>query len=291
LFSVPVLVEEKVDGSQFSFFKTAQGDMQFCSKGAEINAVAPPEMFKAGVSAVLSVESRIPASVTFRGEYLAKPKHNVLCYGRVPANHVAVFDIERGGGFLSPEEKRALAADLGFETVPTLFQGIVDNPQDLRAFLERESFLSGPRIEGVVIKPAAYNLYGPDKKVLFGKFVSEVFKEAHKKEWKSPESSKDILTQLAEAICTPARWDKAVMHLREAGKIEDSLKDIGPLIKEVQADTTKEEADFIKQKLYEWAWPQLRRNILKGFPEWYKERLLQKQFESPEACVEPKTVL
>ena len=287
-----VLVEEKVDGSQFSFRKAEDGTMEFRSKGADITPVAAPAMFKAGVEAVMAVADRIPTGLTFRGEYLAKPKHNVLCYARVPANHIVIFDIQNGlKSYLPASEKQQLAQSLGFETVPALFTGEIKDPAQLLALLEKESFLGGPKIEGVVIKPAAYNIFGVDKKVLFAKFVSEAFKESHKKEWKSPDSHKDVLKLLSDAVCSPARWDKALMHLREAGTITDSLKDIGHLVKEVQADTNKEEEDFIKQKLYEWAWPQVRKNILLGLPEWYKEKLLQKQFEAPATCVPPESVV
>lgn len=282
LLTVDVLIEEKVDGSQFSFRKMEDGGIAFRSKGADIIAVAPPPMFGAGVKAVLDIADRIPSGLTFRGEYLAKPKHNVLCYNRVPAQHVIIFDIQDSdGNYLGPIEKRHLAESLGFETVKPLFIGKVTDPSILLQILDTtESALGGPKIEGVVIKPLHYDVFGPDKKCLFGKFVSEAFKESHRKEWKSPDSHKDVLQLLSDAICSPARWEKAVMHLREAGKIEDSPKDIGLLIKEIQADTTKEEEEFIREKLYQWAWPQIRKRILHGFPEWYKEKLLQKQFEN-----------
>lgn len=282
MLTVDVLVEEKVDGSQFSFRKTEDGSIAFRSKGADIIALAPQPMFGAGVKAVLDIADRIPSGLTFRGEYLAKPKHNVLCYGRVPAQHVIIFDIQDSdGNYLGPIEKRHLAESLGFETVKPLLIGKVADPSVLLQILDTtESALGGPKIEGVVIKPLRYDLFGTDKKCLFGKFVSEAFKESHRKEWKSPDSHKDILQLLSDAVCSPARWEKAIQHLRDAGALEDSPKDIGVLIKEISVDTSKEEQDFIKEKLYEWAWPQIRRRITAGFPEWYKEKLLHKQFEN-----------
>lgn len=86
-----------------------------------------------------------------------------------------------------------------------------------------------------------------------------------------------------EHLRTPARWNKAIQHLREAGILIDAPQDIGHLIKETQADIKKECLDLIQQKLLEWALPHVLRGVVRGLPEWYKEELLKLQFsvESP----------
>lgn len=280
LLKTPVIVEEKVDGSQFTFFKAADGELRCRSKGADVNTFAPEGMFKQAVENLLAMKDRIPSGLTFRGEYLAKTKHNVLCYARVPVHNIILFDIQPGEeSYLSPAEKRAIATDLGFEVVPMLHHGMIESPDQVREFLDRESCLGGPKIEGVVIKPAAYDLFGRDKKVLMGKFVSETFKETHKKEWKADDDKADIFALIANSVCSPARWEKAIQHLREAGKLEDSPRDIGPLMAEIPKDTEKEESDWVKEKLYAWAWPRIKRLTTRGFPEWYKDRLLKQQFQ------------
>ena len=73
-----------------------------------------------------------------------------------------------------------------------------------------------------------------------------------------------------------------MQHLTEAGKLEGSPRDIAQLVKEVPADIQKECEDEIKAKLWAWAWPHLRRRLLYGMPEWYKEELLKQQFAEPE---------
>jgi len=50
-------------------------------------------------------------------------------------------------------------------------------------------------------------------------------------------------------------------------------------MREVPADIEKECVDEIKEALFKWAWPQIRRASTAGLPEWYKERLLAMQFE------------
>ena len=144
--------------------------------------------------------------------------------------------------------------------------------------LDRTSVLGGQKIEGVVIKN--YLRFGMDKKILIGKYVSEAFKEVHQASWKASNPGKsDVMDQLITTLRTPARWAKAVQHLRDAGKLEDSPKDIGLLIKETQDDIEKECLDLIRDKLVEWALPKIKRGCVGGLPEWYKEELVKQQFE------------
>lgn len=63
-------------------------------------------------------------------------------------------------------------------------------------------------------------------------------------------------------------------------KVETSPRDIGPLLMEVAVDIEKECKDEILASLWSWAWPHLRRRVAHGLPEWYKERLLEQQFET-----------
>lgn len=286
LFTRPVLIEEKVDGSQFSFGLDAEGVLHCRSKGSEINLAAPEKMFAAGVEYVKSIASLLHTNWTYRGEYLKSPHHNVLTYGRIPNNHIIIFDIsEPGENYLQPQAKREEAARIGLECVPHFTTlACVTDPAIFRTFLDRESVLGGCKIEGIVIKPAGYDLFGLDKKVILAKFVSEEFKEVHNKTWdrehKTP-GPNDILSLLKAKYSTVPRWQKAVQHLTEAGKITGDLADIGLLMKEVPEDVLRECEDQIKADLFDWMWPQLRRGLAAGLPEWYKDQLVRKQFNKP----------
>lgn len=280
LLTVPVNVEEKIDGSQFSFCKDETGELHIRSKGAKMHMEAPEKMFTKAAETVKEIADRLEIGWTYRAEFLAKPKHNSLCYNRVPSGNLIVFDVNTAEAtYLDWDAKRDESSRLGLECVPLLFSGDLRTIDEFRAFLETESILGGQKIEGVVVKPRDYALFGPDKKVLMGKFVSEHFKEVHAGEWKkSNPTSGDILQILGEAYCTPARWQKAVMHLAEAGMIEQSPRDIGKLVAEIPQDILKEHEDEIKQALFDWAWPSIRRRVIYGMPEWYKEELLKAQF-------------
>ena len=170
------------------------------------------------------------------------------------------------------------ADTLGVEVAPCLYSGVVESVDQLLAFLETDSVLGGAKIEGVVVKN--YSRFGIDKKALMGKFVSEAYKEVHDAAWKqSNPHSGDIIEQLVLALKTPARWNKAVQHLRDAGTLEESPRDIGPLMKEVHTDIDKECLELIADKLLTWAVPKVKRGVAAGIAEWWKDELLKLQFE------------
>jgi hypothetical protein len=295
IFNEPVVVQEKVDGSQISFGRylpsTADVDagmaadetrLRVRSKGAELVIEAPDKMFRAGVEAIKGVQHLLVPGWTYRGEYLARPKHNTLAYDRIPQNHIALFDIETSEqAFMEPYALPYHAAKLGFDAVPLLHYGQYGlSGEGLRAMLQTTSFLGGQKIEGVVVKN--YTRFDPHtKKVLMAKFVSEAFKEVHGGEWKKQNPTvTDVVDTVIGMFRTPARWAKAVQHLREAGQIEDSPRDIGLLFREVPADVQRECEEEIKARLFALAWPKIQRGITAGLAEWYKERLLERQFET-----------
>lgn len=273
-----VLVEEKVDGSQFSFGRF--GDtLRVRSKGKEIFLDAPEKMFLKAIEYVQSIQHLLHDGWTYRAEYLNKPKHNSLAYDRIPANFLILFDVNTSPEtYLSYEDKKIEAARIGLEVVPVFFKGTLNSYEQFQSFLETKSILGGQKIEGVVVKN--YAQFGRDKKVLMGKFVSEHFKEVHQGDWKECNPGQnDIITQLIKQYRTPARWQKAVQHLTEAGALEGTPKDIGVLMKEVSQDILKECGEEIMDILKKGEWPKVHRGCVAGLPEWYKEQLAKKQFE------------
>lgn len=284
LFEGEVFAQEKIDGSQFSF-GAIDGALQMRSKGADVyddtkgGRFGAQNMFDAAVAAVLELRDALTPGWTYRGEYLQKPKHNTLAYDRAPARHIILFDVETAPHtFLRPDALRAEGERIGLEVVPQFTWQPGDNPlAAMTALLDTVSVLGGQKVEGVVFKN--YDRFGKDGKVLMGKHVSEHFKEVHRGSWRDANPSQgDIVDVLANSLRTPARWDKAVQHLRERGALTDSPRDIGPLLKELRSDVEAEEAERVKEALFQWAWPKIVRGIGAGFPEYYKDRLLARQF-------------
>lgn len=277
IFKSEVLIEEKIDGSQFSF-GVIDGELQCRSKNKQIILDAPEKMFGQAIDVALHLAKFLTPNWVYRCEYLEKPKHNILAYSRVPEQNLILYDINTGlEEYMSPVEKASYARALGLETVPLLYQGIVENFEMFKGFLERESVLGGCKIEGVVVKN--YSLFTQEKKVALGKYVSEDFKEKHTKQWgESNPSQGGFVLKLANQYRTEARWRKAIQHLREQGLLDNSPKDIGLIIKEVGQDILKEEENEIKDALFQHFWKQMNRTITSGLPDWYKQELAKTAF-------------
>src|SRR5688572_9410127 len=124
LFIGKVVIEEKVDGSQFSFTKRTDGMLVFRSRGQEVHA-GDAGMFSKAVEQVTERARLLTPGWTYRAEYLSKPKHNCLAYGRAPVGNLVIFDImlSEGEHYLCPLNKREEAERIGFETVPVFYVG------------------------------------------------------------------------------------------------------------------------------------------------------------------------
>lgn len=276
----PVVVQEKLDGSQFSFMRYEAEHLAYRSKGAIVHAEAPG-MFAPCVEAVRSIGVDLTPNYVYRAEFLSKPRHNVLQYARVPKHFLVVYDIEdlnQGGPyhFLHWEQVVTECQRLGLEYVAPCDLMRVNSIADLEHLMREPSMLGGAR-EGVVLKN--YERFTKDGKVMMGKYVSERFKEVHAGAWKAANpTGTDIIENLIRALATEARYEKAVQHLREAGRLQNDVRDIGPLIREVQTDVIAEESDRIAKALFTWAKPRIERGVGRAIPMWWKERLAKEQF-------------
>ena len=281
LFDGPVVVQEKVDGSQFSF-GVVNGELHARSKGATLLLDDPNQLFRGALDTAIRLfeSGKLTEGWTYRGEALFRPKHNTLEYGRAPEGNVILFDIDTGleDRVENPDQLAAYAAGLGLEIVPTMHFGEVEDHEAFLAFMERESCLGGCKIEGVVFKN--YARFGRDGKMLMGKHVSEAFKEKHGQDWKKRHPSRSDVVELLKADYRhEGRWQKAVQHLAEAGELEGTPRDIGKLMRAIPEDVKAECADEIKEALFKHFWPQISRGITAGVPQWYKDRLAAAQFE------------
>lgn len=312
LFKGPFQVEEKLDGSQFSFGRFLNPDWKVISepdpvnnpttiikcrsKGAEVDINDPQKMFAPAVQWVKEHMHVLHLGWTYRAEWIPKPKQNVLTYSRTPAAGLLVFDVSTGlESYLPWQERSQEVARIGLESVRTMV--IVredgDDPlslEEYKAFLNYESMLGGPKVEGIVIKN--YTQFGKDGHAVMGKYVSEEFKEQHSKVAYTHGNQATVQTVI-DYFKTTARWQKSVQHLREAGKINDEAKDIGLLFAEIKSDFIDECAYECKDILYKTFERQILQGITHGVAEWYKEELAKKQFtkEEPdvEVCVGPST--
>lgn len=267
------IVEEKIDGSQISF-GIYNGELHIRSKSAQLYVNNSKGMFKEAIEYLDSIKNKMVPGWTYRGEYLRKPKHNCLAYTAMPVHYIIIYDIEDSAGnpVSDPETKKKQAQLLGLCCVP-FFKAKIDGSESIKELLKTQSCLGGTTIEGIVIKN--YNKIFPDGGYMVGKYVSEVFKERQSKDWKKANPSRgDAVQDIILSLKTEARYNKAVQHLRDQGKLIDAPQDIGILMREIHTDIENEEQDYIKEKLYKYFISQIKRGVGGGFPEWYKERLL-----------------
>jgi len=275
--SSQLVVEEKIDGSQLSF-GMINGFPYMRSRGHDQSLDAPEKMFAFAAQTVMELfeNALLPDGVVFRGEYLTKPKHNTLTYERVPRRNIILFDAMTGiECYVSRSELMCYGLRLNLEVVPAFDVDPTDLGALQKLMADTPSCLGGI-MEGVVIK--AYDQYDTDGKRLKAKVVSENFKERHTKDWKLRNPSrKDIVAQLVEALRTEARWDKAIQHAKEEGALLGEPKDIGVLLKYVNADLILEEMQWVEKELSKFFWPTIRKAVCAGFAEHYKRRLAESQ--------------
>jgi hypothetical protein len=281
LFNDEVEITEKIDGSQFGF-GMVDGQLVCRSKGKELDLDNPDKMFLEGVEYVKTISGRLPDNHFFYGEYLQKPRHSTLAYNRTPKNHIALFGVMRPDRTLGQySEIEAWAEKLEVDAVPLIKLGISDPEEIIEIVKEKESYLGGQHIEGVVVK--RYEDWMFLGRILTpvkaGKYVTERFKEVHQADWSRLNTSKGAYDVLKDKYRTEARWHKAIMHLKEKGEFEGTVRDIGNLIKEIQKDLGQEEKENIKQDLWKIYRDDIMRHATKGFVDWYKELIVKGEFQ------------
>lgn len=272
VFDGTFVVQEKIDGSQISFgvipdpiHPGMPPTLHIRSKGRALDLENPDKLFAPAVATIKQLwsEMKLKPYWIYRGEAVSSIRHNVLQYERTPKGGVILYDVEEGGDRLGQLGLELAAADLGLESVPVLHVG-TEHPGTLfEGMMNRNSILGGP-MEGIVIKN-----YG---KQLSAKFVSAGFKEVAGHPGKTAKAGFDMDAIIA-SYRTNGRWNKAIQHLREDGKLTDSTKDIGPLVREIQADLLREEEANIKQVLFDKFFPTIQKESVRDFHVYYKSIL------------------
>lgn len=280
LFNGEVEITEKIDGSQIGF-GVLNGELVMRSKGSPLYLDNPEKMFKTAIDIIKDRFDRglLLEGMFYYGEYLRSERHNIIKYGRIPNNHISLYGMYK---FLSDEFYRYNfikfeSERLDLDVVPLLFQGKINTIDDLKSNINRISVLGKEKIEGLVVKNYNEQLLigGQVIPILMGKYVSEDFKEIHRKEWKSENTARGKFDVYKSQFCNTSRWFKAIHYLRDSGVLQYSPKDIGALLKHIQNDIAEEEKENIKEWLFKEFSPEILKAAVKGFAQWYKEYLLE----------------
>jgi hypothetical protein len=282
LVGMRVRVEEKVDGSQFSF-GVFDGQLRCRSRRVEMNPLAPTDLFciAATKAKELADHGLLRDGWTYRGEAFKSPRHNTLEYGRIPIGGVILFDIADSlNGYVPRSVVETEAERLGLECVPVLHRNVeLTTYEDVEKLLDVDSVLGKVKVEGVVLKPYKH-YFGDDGKPVFAKVVSADFRELHASnpEYKTT-NKKEAVIQIAEGVSTLPRWRKTVQRCRDAGLLVNDPRDLQYLIKDLQADIMEECEEEIKARLYSAFRKKILGAAVKGFPEWYKNELARSVFD------------
>ncbi len=286
LFKGEVEITEKIDGSQWDFGINEDKEIVFRSKGEDLTFKTVPKMFekaKEQVDRLAPILKKNFRDTYFYCEFLSNPRHNILEYGRIPKNNLYLFGVMEQGKFVGDVKKLHELADfLEIERVNVLFVGEIKDIKELGKLLENNSILEKEKIERIVVKnyqePALLgSIIIP---ISMGKYVREEFKERHKTEWKKRFTSKGKLELFIESFKSEARWQKAVQHLKELNKLENSPRDIENLMEEIDNDILEEEKENIKEGLFEIFKDDILRKSKQGFAEWYKKELLKRSIKN-----------
>jgi len=283
ILNFPVQIQEKIDGSQFSF-GVRNGVLNMRSKRAVVHEGNEAGQFKLASETVqaLLAANLLEEGWTYRGEAVTKPRHNHLAYGRIPAGGIILFDIDQGEEDLLDYLALTFAArELGLEVVPQFEAGTIEKIEDLAALCDRKSILGGEKnIEGVVIKPTVPLFDTLTGKTLRAKVVAAEFRETQTKSWKAANpGNNQFIEALVNSLTTEARWRKSIQTLRDEGVLDNSPKDIGPLLKQISKDVLEEEGPAIAAALLKHFWKKnISRGLTRGFPEFYKQQLIELQF-------------
>lgn len=287
IFSHPVEISEKVDGSQCRIQLTE--DSVKC--GSKNVGIADEKMFRLAHEQAERIWNEkvwwtFGDDITLFAEFLNKEKHNVLIYGRVPLNNLYLFGAMVDDRHLQTDELIEIAKELQIEPPHILAaESDVKSQSDIEEYLKVDSCLGNTILEGVVIKQyhETYPALLASTQAFFGypmagKLVRDDFKERLDKEWSGKKQRETPLAKVTTEFLTDARFNKAIQHLADEGRITYEMNNLKDIIPEFYRDLVDEEHDEIVKIAMEEFWRQLKRKCDSFSVQEWKRYLVEKQF-------------
>lgn len=91
LYDGPTVVQEKIDGSNFSFmYDETSGKVLFRSRNRMLDPTEPNGQFQAAIDHILDNKDSVQTDYIYRGEVVSSKRHNKLTYADpagVPYDH------------------------------------------------------------------------------------------------------------------------------------------------------------------------------------------------------------
>lgn len=287
------IMEEKIDGSNFRFGISKERGIMVGSKNTDLTETNP-QMFKPAVDWVYREETQKALDnilnrvnpkaddIIFYGEFLAKPHHNTLNYERVPWHNIILFDMTINGVYQEFNVLFDYAYLLGLEIVPVLkTKESMFTVDELRQTVNSTmSVLGSVPIEGVVVKSydSRMHIRKHDYPYMI-KYVRDEFKELNKSNWKQQKADENPVNHILNAINREKVWEKVKQHAQDDGKLEGRMQDMRVLIDYLSTDIEHQWKEAIKEELWTVFQREIQSRMTKGFPDWYKKSLIEKESE------------
>ena len=172
---------------------------------------------------------------TFFGEFMRNNHHNTIKYEREPQNNFVLFDVMVDGEIVPDSPIGCILISQIFECEPV---NVLKHSETIPTSAMCEEIIRnnksslGGNMEGVVIKnySAVVEHYG-NLFPFFFKYVLDEFKEMNRENWKSISSGKgDIMESVKGLFNEDAIFHKVLFHVKDAGGIGGSMKDIPALV-------------------------------------------------------------
>lgn len=279
-------IQEKVDGSQLSFFKE-NNDILYYNKETKVDKTKKD--FNASTTMLITLIDILNENYIYHGESICRIKHNVNNYKRTPSKFFIMFDI------YDKVAKRYLDLKLfieecnriGLEYVQLLYCN--DNPdiipidkcEEIMNLINENKIESslGGKIEGMVIKNNVIeNNKIISKKV---KYVCKEFQERHKiKQRKVIRTPDEFLIELGNEFSTEARFIKATQHIKEKNLQinKENIKD--EYINELDTDLLSEYAYILKLNLWCEFAPIIKIYARFGIGRWYNNLIKNEIYDN-----------
>lgn len=296
-------IQEKIDGSQMSFclnplfsplVENKELPLMFFNKGTSIKP--ENQVFVKAIN-LLCVWARKnwellntePLNTfVWHGEAVCSSRHNVVPYERAPHYYFILYDIDTPDGLMNCIALEANAKLVGLEAVPTLVynsdphRSPYQTAQELVEQIAAGKITSilGGRPEGVVLKHPKFVAKGKTVATKL-KLVTSEFKEAHGMKQNRERATPDTaIEEVGKAFSLPARYHKALQHLRDTGKLKGTMEDVVKIKTELDEDLEREHREEIMMYLYAELAQHVKRAARTGFDDWYRTQITPTSEES-----------
>ena len=260
-------IEEKFDGSQFSYM-LAHDSTLFCwskNEQLDLDVVLQNSKHLFHEAVKLAFEKRKTPGVVYICEYFKRGKHNRLNYNFITEPTLIVLNAFNVFDHIWMANETPCLAQQPWKNLKL----------HLDCFLINKSKFGECQIEGIVLKQYSKDM----KEMKMAKIVNQEFKEISTHKIKSEhyeETLHSLAIKLVEKYRTEARFYKAIQHLTESGVVINDMKDVSAVIKELHHDIVAECNDDMRQIFEEQLTKLIKRHIGKNVATWLQNYLMTK---------------